>query len=84
MNYKISDRTTKLNITVLTLCYYDKEGLLPFVISNQSGIRIFKDRDLKLLNIIKCLKKTGILLKEINIYINLYMEENSCTRSVMI
>ena len=36
-----------MGISVSTLRYYDKEGLLPFIERKENGSRIFKDADLK-------------------------------------
>lgn len=46
-----------LGIPVSTLCYYDKEGLLPFVERSSGEIRIFTDKNYKWLRVIECLKK---------------------------
>ncbi len=55
----------ELNLTVYTLRYYDKEGLLPFVERTDSGIRRFKESDIEALRVIECLKSTGMPIKEI-------------------
>ena len=39
--YSISEVANKLNLTVYTLRYYDKEGLLPFVERKDNGTRLF-------------------------------------------
>jgi DNA-binding transcriptional MerR regulator len=48
-----------------TLRYYDKAGLLPFVKKNQAGRRIFTEDDLGYIEVIDCLKRSGIPVKEI-------------------
>lgn len=63
-----------LGLSIYTIRFYDKEGLLPFVSRNKSGNREFTDSDLILFKLICCLKKTGMQIKEIRKYINLYME----------
>lgn len=77
MTYKISDVAAKLGTTVPTLHYYDQKGLLPFVDRDQNGARVFKDSDFKWLHIIECLKKTGMPLREIKVYIDWCMEGDS-------
>ncbi|MDO4302244.1 MAG: MerR family transcriptional regulator [Clostridia bacterium] len=54
--------------------YYDKEGLLPFVERSSSGIRMFKECDYEWLQVINCLKKTGMPLKDIKDFIYMAME----------
>lgn len=68
--YSISEVANELNLTVYTLRYYDKEGLMPFVGRTPSGIRVFKDSDIEALKVIECLKSTGMPIKEIKNFID--------------
>lgn len=63
--YTISEVAKELNLTVYTLRYYDKEGLLPFVERTTNGTRRFKESDIGGLKVIECLKSTGMPIKEI-------------------
>jgi DNA-binding transcriptional MerR regulator len=74
LNYTIKEIAEKFNLTEYTIRYYDKEGLLPFIERNKSGIRIFTDSDMEWLNLICCLKNTGMQLKQIKQYISWCME----------
>jgi len=67
--YSISEVAKELNLTVYTLRYYDKEGLMPFVERTVSGTRVFKQSDIEALKIIECLKSTGMPIKEIRKFI---------------
>ncbi|MCP1134004.1 MerR family transcriptional regulator [Paenibacillus polysaccharolyticus] len=69
MTYSISEVAKKLDLTVYTLRYYDKEGLMPFVERNSTGTRQFKDSDIDFLKIIQCLKATGMPIKDIREFI---------------
>ena len=77
MNYTIGKMAEKTGVAPSTLRYYDREGLLPFVERNSSGIRIFKDSDMDGLAIIECLKKTDMPIKEIKKFIDWCMEGDS-------
>lgn len=68
--YSISEAAKELNLTVYTLRYYDKEGLMPFVERTPSGTRVFKESDISALKIIECLKATGMPIKEIKSFID--------------
>jgi DNA-binding transcriptional MerR regulator len=68
--YSISEVAKELNLTVYTLRYYDKEGLMPFVERTASGTRLFKESDIDALKIIECLKSTGMPIKEIKHFID--------------
>jgi DNA-binding transcriptional MerR regulator len=68
--YSISEVANELNLSVYTLRYYDKEGLMPFVDRTASGTRLFKESDIDALRIIECLKSTGMPIKEIKNFID--------------
>ena len=74
MSYSIGQVAKMMNVTTHTLRYYEKEGLLPFVRKNGSGLRVFTDNDLGWLAMIECLKETGMPLKGIKQYIDWYIE----------
>ncbi len=74
MPYTIKQAAEKVNLTVHTLRYYDKEGLLPFVSRDAAGNRVFTDSDIDWLNLICCLKNTGMPVKQIGSYIRWCME----------
>lgn len=63
--FLIGDITKKYGISQDTLRYYDKAGLLPFVKKNQAGRREFTEDDLGYIEVIDCLKRSGIPVKEI-------------------
>lgn len=74
MRYTIGEVAKKMNIPASTLRYYDKNGLLPFVDRDQNGQRSFKDNDLNFLEVITCMKKCGMTIKEIRHFIELCMQ----------
>ena len=63
--YTIKEAAEKMNLPASTIRYYDKQGLLPFVQRSESGYRMFSEKDIGLLNMIECLKQTGMPIKEI-------------------
>lgn len=74
MTYSIAQVAKKTGISVFTLRYYDKEGLMPYVDKSESGIRMFKDSDLEWISLITCLKATGMHIREIRSFIDLCMQ----------
>lgn len=70
MKFPISEVAKKMNLSVSTIRYYDKEGLLPFIERTESGYRIFSESDVKMLEIIECLKHTGMSIKDIKAFSN--------------
>lgn len=74
MSYTIGQVAKKTGISAYTLRYYDREGLMPFVKRNASGRREFTDENLDLIDLITCLKHTGLQLSEIREFIQLTMQ----------
>jgi len=72
--YAIKDVAKILGLSIYTIRFYDKEGLLPFVLRNKSGNRVFTESDLSQFRTICCLKNTGMQIKDIKKYIDLCME----------
>ncbi|MGL9748309.1 MerR family transcriptional regulator [Enterococcus sp. DIV0170] len=63
--FLIGDITKMYGISQDTLRYYDKAGLLPFIKKNKAGRREFTEDDLGYIEVIDCLKRSGIPVKEI-------------------
>ena len=74
MVYTVGEMAKRLDIPSSTLRYYDKEGLLPFVERSSGGIRMFQEKDFEWLQIIECLKKAGMSIKDIREYISLALQ----------
>ena len=74
MVYTIGEMAKRLNVAPSTLRYYDKEGMLPFIERSSGGIRMFQEKDMSWLQIIECLKKTGMPIKDIKEFVDLCIE----------
>jgi DNA-binding transcriptional MerR regulator len=70
MNYSIGEVASITGITISTLRYYDREGMFPTIERSNGGIRIFSDMEMDTLNIIECLKATGMPIKDIKQFLN--------------
>lgn len=71
MVYTVGEMAKKLDVPASTLRFYDKEGLLPYVERSSGGIRLFQESDLEWLQIIHCMKKAGMSIRDIRHYIEL-------------
>ena len=71
MVYTVGEMAKKLDVPASTLRYYDKEGLLPFVERSSGGIRMFRESDFEWLQVIGCMKKAGMSIRDIRQYIEL-------------
>ena len=65
--YTIGQVSEMFGIPVSTLRYYDKEGLFPGI-QRVSGIRQFDEKELDALRVIECLKKSGLEIKDIKLF----------------
>lgn len=74
MVYTVGEMAKLLGVTASTLRYYDKEGLLPFVERSSGGIRMFQESDIEWLQVIGCMKKAGLSIKDIRQYIEMTLQ----------
>lgn len=63
--YKIGEVTKQTSLTADTLRYYEKFGLLPNISRNQSGLRLYNDKDISRLKFIKRAQHMNFSLEEI-------------------
>ena len=68
--YTIGQVAEMFDLPVSTLRYYDKQGLFP-ELERTSGIRRFGDTELEALRVIECLKKAGMEIKDIRLFMEL-------------
>ncbi len=69
--YTIKEVSEKMEISEHTLRFWAKSGFFPFVKRNQNNIRMFTDKDLEWVKIVKCLRSVGTENKAIKRYIDL-------------
>ena len=74
MVYTVGEMAKLLGVAASTLRYYDKEGLLPFVERSSGGIRMFRESDIEWLQVISCMKKAGMSIKDIRQYIEMALQ----------
>lgn len=74
--FTIGQVSEMFDLPVSTLRYYDKEGLFP-ELNRTSGIRQFTEKEIETLRVIECLKKTGLQIKDIKLFISWCMAGSS-------
>ncbi|MBD5400231.1 MerR family transcriptional regulator [bacterium] len=67
---KIGEVAKKTGLTEHTLRFYEKAGLMPDVAKRAGGVRDYGPADMTRLGMIECLKKTGMPLADIKIFID--------------
>ncbi len=69
MSYNIGEVSKQFNLSIHTLRYYEKEGILN-IKRSKSGIRKYEDSDINTIKIVECLKSSGMQLKDIKQFID--------------
>lgn len=67
--YTIGEVSKMFDLSISTLRFYDKVGLLRNV-KRKNGIRQFDDNDVEILLLIECLKNSGMQIKDIKIFLD--------------
>ena len=77
MEYKIKEVSEITNISQSKIRYYEKEGLLPEFKRDKNNIRVFSEKDIELLNLIRCLRNIGMSVKEIRTNLDILVDSNN-------
>ncbi|MFT8314285.1 MAG: MerR family transcriptional regulator [Clostridium sp.] len=75
--YTMKEACQKVGMTYETLKFYCNEGLVPNVKRDKNNYRIFDDRDINWINSLFCLKKCGMSIKDMKIYLSLCLKGQS-------
>ncbi|MGL4570567.1 MAG: MerR family transcriptional regulator [Clostridium sp.] len=67
----------RVGISYETLKFYCKEGLVPNVKRDKNNYRIFDEKNIAWLNGLQCLRKCGMSIKDIKLYMNYCLEGSS-------
>lgn len=65
MKYSISTLARKTGLSIHTLRFYEKEGLLRYVERTASGRRVYSDASMGCLMGVQCMKQAGMTLPQI-------------------
>jgi MerR family transcriptional regulator, aldehyde-responsive regulator len=71
---KIAEVSEKYGLSVDTLRYYERVGLIPPVHRNGGGIRDYDDLDLKRVDFIKCMRGAGLPVEVLIEYMGLVQQ----------
>lgn len=80
MTYSIKEISIKMNVSVSALRYYENEGLIPVIKRDNNGNRLYTEDNIEWINFLLALRLTGMPIKEIRQYVELYNQGN-CTLS---
>ncbi len=74
MKYSISALSRKTGLSIHTLRYYEKEGLLRYVERTESGRRVYGDASMGCLLGVLCMKQAGMTLPQIKAFMDVTNE----------
>ncbi|WP_445491352.1 MerR family transcriptional regulator [Niallia sp. 03133] len=71
MSFTIGQVSEQIGLSIHTLRYYEKEGILPEVKRNESGVRMYETREIEILQFICCLRATGMTISDLKEFVRL-------------
>jgi DNA-binding transcriptional MerR regulator len=71
---KIAEVSERYGISLYTLRYYERIGLIPPVNRNESGIRDYNETEMKRVEFIKCMRSAGLPVDVLTEYIKLVQQ----------
>jgi DNA-binding transcriptional MerR regulator len=74
MTYTIGQVAEETGLSIHTLRYYEKEGILPVVKRNESGMRVYEKTDIEWLKFACCLRETGMTIVEMKEFTRLTLQ----------
>ncbi|MGG0643785.1 MerR family transcriptional regulator [Sporosarcina gallistercoris] len=63
--YPIQQASTLAQVPSSTIRYYEKIQLIPAITRNAQGNRTFDDKDIEILNLIRCFRHLGMSIEDI-------------------
>lgn len=77
---KVSEVSKNYGLTVDTLRYYERIGLISNVPRDKSGIRNYNEDNLKRIEFIKCMRNAGVEIETLIKYMNLLEKGKSTVK----
>lgn len=75
--YSVTEAAKISGLSAHTLRYYDDLGLFPFLQRTQGEKRLFSDADMQWVQLIECLRNTGMPIPEVKNYVELCLKGDS-------
>lgn len=80
MAFSIGAAAKKTGVPASTIRYYEREGLLPSLSRSEGGQRTFEPEDIEALEMIGCLKKSGMPIRDIALFMERCTEGDETLR----
>lgn len=72
----ISEAAKLMDVTPVTIRYYERVGLIPPINRKNGGVREFQQDDLNWIEFIKCMRGAGLSVESLIEYTTLFQEGN--------
>lgn len=76
---KISEVSKKFDLSIQTLRYYERLGVIPPVPRDDNGFRDYRQSDLYWIHYVQALRRSGVSIESIKLYVDL-VKQGSATR----
>ncbi|WP_341636694.1 MerR family transcriptional regulator [Staphylococcus casei] len=70
----ISEVSQKMDISIDTLRYYEKIGIIPQIARTNGGVRNYTEDDLNWINLAKCMRQSGLSIEALAHYLELFQQ----------
>lgn len=70
----ISETAKQVQLTPVTLRYYERVGLIPPIKRKNGGVREYQEKDIQWIDFIKSMRESGLCIDSLIEYINLYQQ----------
>lgn len=74
MSLSIGQLSTRTNLSIHTLRFYEKEGIVPFVKRTESGLRLYEEDHVDWIKFLSCMRETGMSLAKLKEFADLAMQ----------
>ena len=68
---KIGEASEKTGVSVDTLRYYEKVGLVPAIQRDEHGVRDYTEANLRWVEFVKCMRQAGLPIEALTTYVSL-------------
>ena len=68
---KIGEASEKTGVSVDTLRYYEKVGLVPAIQRDEHGVRDYTEANLRWVEFVKCMRHAGLPIEALTTYVSL-------------
>ncbi|WP_186433678.1 MerR family transcriptional regulator [Pediococcus pentosaceus] len=79
---KISDVSKKFNISIQTLRYYEREGLIPAIHRDSNGVRDYQKDELYWIHYVQTLRNSGVTVASIKKYVGWFKKVQKLVSNV--